>query len=309
MVSHPLSGRVVLLSWLVAASAWPVAWWMLAVAQGVGALAAGGGWIGVAVPLGGEPWALVNEPTVAFAATRGALFGYWLPPLLAAAILAVLLPLLASAPGTGWWGELFLLQLAFASAVLGLGLAPSLGLEDGPVAGLSRFWRVNPAAVVWLAAALGVLSIQVAGARLGRQAWAVQGGPRRWRRIAAFLVHAVAPAIAWLAVVVLRGWPLPMTALAPLGVVLAAGLVGAVAWTPRAPLRPRHEAGSQTLSVALAMGLFLSGFAAWAGGPANRQGKALLWGAERMTSNVRPGMERIPLRPLRPPAPSPRSGR
>jgi hypothetical protein len=70
--AHPLSLRVVLLSWALAVVLWPVAWWGVAIAQGLGVLFAGGGWIGIAVPLGSQPWALVNEPDIAYASSRAA---------------------------------------------------------------------------------------------------------------------------------------------------------------------------------------------------------------------------------------------
>ncbi|OYV88174.1 MAG: hypothetical protein B7Z68_13555, partial [Acidobacteria bacterium 21-70-11] len=97
----PLSPRVVALSWGAALILWPLAWLLLAVAQGAGTAMAGGGWIGVAVPFGAHPWGIVNEPNVAFAGSRAALFLYWLaPPLLALAV-AVVAPTLLPVP-PGW---------------------------------------------------------------------------------------------------------------------------------------------------------------------------------------------------------------
>ena len=157
MSSSPLSGRVVLLSLGLAAVAWPLAWLLLAVAQGLGVLLAGGSFIGVSLPLGHHPWALVNQPSVAFASSRAALWGYWLAPALVALALAIALPLLAPT-GRRWGGELLVNHLALAFAVLGLGWAPPLGLGDGPARGLERFFEIPPLAFLAGCALAGALS-------------------------------------------------------------------------------------------------------------------------------------------------------
>jgi hypothetical protein len=175
--AHPLSWRVVLLSWALAIVLWPVAWWGLTVAQGLGVVLAGGDWIGVAVPLGAQPWALVNQPGIAYASSRAALWGYWLAPLLAPAVLAGLLPWLAPAPSRGWAGELALFHVAFASAALGLAWAPPLGVADGPAAGLFRFWKIAPRHTLAVAALVAVVAVQGSVIRLAARWWAAPGGP------------------------------------------------------------------------------------------------------------------------------------
>ena len=72
-----LSPRVLPLGWLLAASASLLAVVTAAVGQGVSAWIGGCHWIGVSLPLGRQVWALVNQPSLAFA-TSGAAFGYWL---------------------------------------------------------------------------------------------------------------------------------------------------------------------------------------------------------------------------------------
>ncbi len=294
MPASPLSGRVILLSWAAALVAWPIAWLLIAVAQGIGVLAAGGGWIGVALPLGAQPWGLVNEPDVAFAARSAALWGYWLPPLVVPLLVAVGLPLLASAPGS-WLGEVAIVQLSLASAVLGLGWAPPLGVDDGPIAGLARFWKAEPNVVVVAAAIAAALAIQPALLRLSGHLWAAPGGPKRVRRILVALVHAALPAVGWAAAVLLVGWALPLRSWAITAAAVIAGAVGAALWVPHAPLRPGREISFFRITATLAAGLLVALAAAWAGAPVAGHPRALLWGTERTTSNVRPGMVRVPL--------------
>lgn len=282
-----------MVSWAAAGVAWPVAWVLLAVAQGIGVLLLGGGWIGVAVPLGQHPWGLVNEPTVAFAASRGALVGYWLAPMLLALAVAVALPLAMSV--RGWWGELLVFHVALASAVLGLGWAPPLGIGDGPAAGLARFWMLKPSLVVSVAVLLGVVAAQPAVIRLGGHLWSLQGGPQRLRRIAAVLAHTVPPALAWLACTALLGWPLATTACLALAAVLVGSWLGAWLWLPRAPLRTAPEVGWRRLTVAVLAGLVVTVALLWAGSPANGGARALLWGTKGMTNNVRTNMTAVPL--------------
>jgi len=177
---NPLSFRVVVLSWLVALAVWPLTWIGLAAAQGVGALLAGGGWIGIAVPLGAHPLGLVNEPTVAFAGSRAALWLYWLAPALAALAVSAAAPPLAPAP-PGWLGELTVFHAAASAAVLGLGWAPPLGAADGPAAGLLRFWGWQPGVLEAVAAGAGAVTIQLAVARLAGHLWSEPGRLRAGR--------------------------------------------------------------------------------------------------------------------------------
>jgi len=294
MVPNPLSGRVILLSWAVALAAWPVAWLLIAVAQGVGVLAAGGGWIGVAVPWGAQPWGLVNEPDIAFAARDAALWSYWLPPLVLPPLLALGLPVLVSTPGS-WLGEAAVAQFSLASAVLGLGWAPPLGVDDGPIAGLAQFWKVEPDTVLIAAAVAAAVAVQPALLRLVGHLWAAPGGPKRVRRILAALAHGAVPAIGWAAAVLLLGWGLPLRSTATVAMAVIAGAVGAAMWVPHAPLRPGHEISWRRLVATCLAGVVIALATAWAGAPTDGHAKALLWGTERTTSNVRPGMARVVL--------------
>ncbi|MDD5564685.1 MAG: hypothetical protein PHQ91_13310 [Thermoanaerobaculaceae bacterium] len=303
----PLSPRVVALSWGAALLVWPLAWLLLAVAQGVGTVIAGGGWIGVAVPLGVHPWGIVNEPTVAFAGSHPALLLYWLAPPLAALAVAVLAPVVLPVP-PGWLAEVAVFQLAAASAVLGLGVAARLGAADGPASGLALFWGV-PAPVFEAASALlGAVVVQLAVARLASHLWAEPGGPRRSRRLLTVAVHTGPAALVWLAAVLALGWAVPRDALLGGGAVLAGAAFGAWRWTPRSPLHPRPDLLIRRVVAVWVVGVAVFGAAVWAGAPRLGHGTAMVWGVPGMTNNVRPGMAVVRLTPLpapkRPPAPS-----
>lgn len=295
------------LSWLLAALVWPLLLVALPAAQGLGVAVVGGEWIGLAAPWGAQPWALVNQPGVGFAATRAALWGYWLPPWLLAALLALLLPPFVPS-GKGWASELALFHLAMAAAVLGLGYAPALGVEDGPAAGLRVFWRWPTGPVLLALGAVGGVGAAMACLRLASPLWLAPGGPTRRRRVLLALLHAGVPLVLWLCAVHLQGWrPRPPAPLAAIGV-FGAAVVG-VAWlVARAPLVRRPAAGALTYLAAALCAAAIGGLLGWAG--ASRQGApaGFLWGEERTTSNVRRGTVRTILKPLpartTPPAPS-----
>lgn len=297
---HPLSLRVLLLSCAVALLAWPLVWGLLAAAQGVGVLLAGGGWIGVALPLGLHPLGVVNEPTVAFAGSRAALYLYWLAPPLVALVLALGLPPLAAVP-PGWLGELAVFQLSLAASVLGLGWAPSLGMVGGPAAGLARFWHVPTGWSLAIANGAGMLAAQLAVVRLAAYLWSRPGGPTRSRRLLVVLAHGLAPSVAWAVAVIASGYVAAPQALLGVGVVLAGAMLGGWLWVPRSPLR-HPPAPSLRLCVGVALlGAAVSAAMLWAGGPGHGYGKALLWGREGMTSNLRVGMDVVQIMPRRAP--------
>ena len=238
----PLTPRVVALSWAVALVVWPLVWWLLAAATGAGVSLFGGDWIGLAVPLGGQPWALVNEPGIAFAVSRAALLGYWLPSLALAAVLALALPSLAPG-GKGWVGELVVLHAATACAVLGLAWAPPLGVHDGPAAGLNRFWHVPPGVTIAASLVVAVVAVQPVVIRLCAALWRAPGGPLRRRRLAAVALHLVLPALTWATMATIAGWFAPLAAYLTVFTVLAAAIVGAFSWLPKHPIAGRPDGG------------------------------------------------------------------
>jgi hypothetical protein len=286
---NPLSPRVLVLSWGVALLVWPLAWVLLAVAQGLGTVVAGGGWIGFAVPLGLHPWGLVNEPSIAFAGTRAALFLYWLTPPLAALAVALLLPTVIPVPPS-WVSEVAVFQLAFACAVLGLGWAPPLGVADGPAAGLARFWGVSVSTFLAVTTVVGALAVQLAVARLASHLWIEPRGPQRRRRLLVALAHGFVPAIWWGVAVVVQGWAVPPLAAVTTGAVLVGSLLGAWWWMPSSPLHPRPQVHRRTVAALVVLGAAAFALASWAGAPRRGHGTAFVWGFPGETNNVRPGM-------------------
>jgi hypothetical protein len=285
---------VIGLSWAAAAIAWPLVWLLLAASQGLGVVATGGEWIGLALPWGQQPWALVNEPNVGYAATRAAFWGYWLSPLFGAAVLALAIPMGLSA-SRSWLAELLVFQVGFAGACLGFGWAPPLGVSDGPASGLARFWHVESSALVAGCALFGALVIVPPVLRLTGHLWHMPAGPGRGRRLTTVTVHGLLPALAWTAASFLMGWGVNATSVVALDVVALGAVVGAWFGVPRAPLRPRPEVPRSTVALAWVAGLAVACALAWSGAPRGGAAKALLWGTEGMTSNVRSAAVRIHL--------------
>lgn len=295
MVPNLLSARIVAVSWLVALACWPLVWLSLAAAQGVGVLVQGGEWIGVAVPYGQHPWGLVNQPHVGFAATRGALYGYWAPPILAGLLLG-LIPVLLFSSGRGWASELIVIQISSGACVLGLGWAPALGVLDGPAAGLSRFWGIPPEVTPLAAALLGALAIQVSIARLGGFLWQTPAGPTRARRLLTVLLHLWVPALGWLLAAALLGWKLPPRAVGTMSLVLLGGLAAAWFWVPRTPLSSRQAPGWGTFLLLTLAAVAAAGNVGWAGRAVEGQPQALLWGEPTATNNIRAAMTELRIR-------------
>ena len=297
---NPLSPRVLVLSWGVALVAWPLAWLLLAAAQGLGTVVAGGGWIGFAVPLGLHPWGLVNEPSIAFADTRAALLLYWLAPPVAALAVAALLPTVVPVPRS-WLSEVGVFQLAVACAVLGLGWAPPLGVSDGPAAGVARFWALSPRLFLAITTVVGAGVVQLAVTRLASHLWAEPGGPRRTRRLLVAVAHTFVPAALWGLVVVGQGWAVPPIAVFTTTAVLVGALLGAWLWVPRSPLHPNPLLRWGAVVGVTVVGAVVFVAASWAGAPRRGHGTAFVWGYPGETNNVRPGMAVVRLMPL--PAP------
>lgn len=295
MPASPLSPRVVLLSLGVALGVWPLVWLLLAVAQGVGVVLTGGGFIGVSLPLGQYPWALVNQPEINFASTQAGLWGYWLSSALFALAVAAALPVLAPGPRR-WGGELVLIHLAFASAVLGLGWAPAFGLVDGPARGLERFFHVPSLAFVGGCALFGAAVAALPMIRLAGALWHDAAPIAGSRRVAVVLLHGVLPAAIWVGMATVVGWRPGPWPLAGVGVVLLSPLVTLLFRVPRAALQRREAPSTLRLVAVWAMGCALLALAAWAGSPELRAPRGFLWGAPQATNNIRPDWRVSPLR-------------
>ncbi|MFN3414024.1 MAG: hypothetical protein ACK42L_08200 [Thermoanaerobaculum sp.] len=293
-----LSLPALLTSWLLAACAWVLVWWVLPVIQGLGTAAAGGQFIGLSLPTWTQPWALVNEPSLGFAATRTALWAYWLSPFLAAFLLALVLPQLPC--GTSLSVQLFLSHLALAAVCLGLAWLPSLGLEDGLLAALSRFFKQDPQLWRWGMALLAGILVRPVVLGLGSSLWHLPKGPTLGRRLLTWALHVGVPAGLWVAWVWASAPCFPVASLPPLLLVLLLSSVWALAAKPPHPLRQRKLYGASPWW-ALFFALLLVVPSLWVFSPAGLRPKGYLWGVERVTSNVRPETLKITL-PLSPAA-------
>lgn len=288
----------VLTSWLWAATAWVLVWWALPVAQGLATAAAGGQFIGLSLPTWTQPWALVNEPSVGFAASRTALWAYWLPPFVLAGVLALVLPQLPTGPSLA--RHLFCHHLAFASACLGLAWLPSLGLEDGLLAGLSRFAKQDPQLWRWGLALLAGVLVRPVVTALASSLWHLPGGPTTGRKLLTWALHLGVPAGLWLGLVAASAPRFPAASLPPFLAALVLSLLWALVARPPHPLRQRELYPASTwLALALVFLLVVPSLVAFS--PVGTRPRGYLWGRERMTSNVRPEILKITL-PLSPAA-------
>ncbi len=283
----------IVLSWLAAILAFPCALLLAAVGQGLGATLGGCSWIGICLPVNRQVWALVNEPTVAFAHSASAT-GYWLGslalPLLVALLVVPLLPRPRSLAA-----ELATVQLAWGSALVGLAVIPLLDPAGGH---LARWLQLHgaPPALRWLAPAVGALAALPAASRLLSVDREAVAHPPRWRRMAVVLLHLALPSLLWLVVLSVAGGSVPReAAMAMAGPLLAALLLAWIAVPSRLAHRLQAPTGSSWSWLILLAALMWS-VTAVAGRPLPGGGNAaLLWGRPLATNNIRDWMQPMDL--------------
>lgn len=295
MPATPLAPRVLLASLAVSLIAWPLVWLLLAAAQGIGVILGGGEFIGISVPWGQHPWALVNQPSVAYSSSRAALWGYWLPSMLLAVVLAGLLPILALSTRR-WGGELFAHHIAFAAGALGLGWAPALGMTDGPARGLERFWSVPDLAFVGGCAAVGAILSWLPVTRLAGGLWHSSSHLTLTRRLAVAALHGVLPALIWVAASHLLGWRPGLLPVLGIALVALAPLVVLGFRTPRTSLQRRESPSAIWLVPMWLVALAVVGLALWAGAPAKRSARGFVWAKPSATNNIRVDWQITPVR-------------
>ncbi len=284
-----LAPQHVALSWLAALAAYPAALLAAAAGQGLGATLGGCSWIGLCLPLNRQVWALVNEPSVAFAYSTSAT-GYWLGSLLLPFIVAVLaVPLLPRRRSLA--AELATAQLAWACAAAGLAVLPLLDPADGH---LSRWLQLHgrPLSLLWAAPALGAAAALAAVYRLLSVDREAVAHPARLRRLAVVAVHLAVPCGVWLAAVSTARGSLPREAAVALAGPVLAGLGLAWAAVPsRLAHRLEHPSSGSWMSLILAAAL-LWALVAVAGRPLpGGRNAGLLWGPPLATNNIRDWME------------------
>jgi hypothetical protein len=284
--------RGLLASWLAAVIAVPLSLLTAAVGQGLGALVAGGGWIGISTPWERQAWALVNQPVLNFASlpsATGYWFGSWAGPLLFA-LLAIPLSLRLRSLST----QLFVLQWAWVAAVIAVAWQPAL---DPDLSHLARWlhFRGLPLELRWITAVLAATAVVPVVLRLIAIARIARYGLSRARRLALVVVHLLPAPVVWAAVtMVLRGGP-EVEASVLAGVPILTAL--AVAWIgyPAALTHP-VEPVSRRVFVQLVVIAALAWAALWIAGrplPEDRAA-AVQWGRDGSFNNIRPWME--PLR-------------
>lgn len=275
--------------------AWVFLWWLLPVAQGLGTWAAGGYFIGLSVPTWTQPWALVNEPSVGFAATRTALWAYWLAPFLLAAFLVFCS--LQAPVGTSLLRHLFLVHLAWGASFLGLAWLAGLGLEDGLVSGLARFFQVSPKAALAGLEALAVVGTRFPAVTLASYLWYLPQGPTLGRRLLLWLFHFLPTPSLWVFLAVLAAPRVPVVSVALGAVTAGSALLWLMIAKPPHPRRQRELFRAAPLLTWALVFLFavpsFFAFSPWKGRPLG-----FLWGKEGLTSNVRQQVLRVPLKRL-----------
>ncbi len=280
-----LTSRAVVASWLFAAAAIPLALVIAALGQAVGAMLGGCRWIGISLPLDHAVWALVNQPTLDFAA-RPAALGYWVGSLV--------LPLLVALVGIGFvprpstlGAELAAVQVTWATAVVGIAWLPLLDPSDGHLARWLELQRlpseltsVTPAvaAIVTVPAVLRLLAL-LRGARR-------QSG--RGLRLGAVLLHLVVPCAAGLGVAGYLLHPAPVAAL--IGAAVPSVVAFAIAWYgyPSPFVRPLATLRGRTYVVGAIAAVLLWAVVWTTGRPlGNGTSAGLLWGHAEGFNNIR----------------------
>ena len=259
-------------------------------------------WIGLATPLDHQVWALVNQPTLAFAAQSRA-YGYWLGAPIALLVVALLMVPFIPRPQT-MPAELLAIQVAWFAAVVGLAWIPLVDLEDGHLARW-LFLHRRPDWLVFVPTAVGGLAALVPPFRLLALLADTRRAAGRLTRLGAVALHLVLPVAAWVGLVRLvcgRFLVEPMIALA-VGPALALGL----AWVglPRPHVFPLAPVSPAALVRLFAVAVLLCGLVGFAGRPLpDGRRSGLLWARPSDTNNIRPWIDPVPLLGARAPKPS-----
>jgi hypothetical protein len=282
----------VLASWLFAVLSVPLTILTAAVGQGLGTLVVGGGWIGLCTPWDQQPWALVNEPTVNFAASLAAT-GYWCGSGIAPLLVAILGGPLSLRLVT-LTGQLFMVQWGWASVVIGLAWLPAL---DPQVSHVTRWLQFRGLATElrWLLILAAVAAAVPLVLRLLSLARIASYHLGRWRRLAVVVVHLIPIPSLWIAVsIVVRG-SVPIEACVAVCLPLAAAVM--VPWFGY-PMPLTHAiAPVRSMAFAYVAALIVAvGLVMWFAGrplPGNRTA-AIQWASSGATNNIRAWMQPLP---------------
>lgn len=283
------STSVIAISWLGASAALPFALISAAIGQGLGALIGGCHWIGVALPLDRQIWALVNQPLLNFASLPRA-GGYWLGSMLLPLVFAV--TIIGFLPrARSLVTQLGCIQISWAMSLVAVAVLPVLDSEDGH---LARFLALHgwPTALVWLSPVFAAGAALLPTLRLLQLARRRRPDIRRSYRLLVVAIHLGVPAVGWLGLVSLVRGSVLMPAIIAAAVPLIASLAFAWFRYPAPYVRPLElpQAG-EIFALALAAVIFAA--SVWvAGRPlADGQSAGILWGTAQSSNNVRGWIE------------------
>jgi hypothetical protein len=288
----PLAPSALAASWLAAAAAVPITLALAAAGQGLGTLAAGGGWIGLSLPWDRQVWALVNQPVLNFASLPAAA-GYWLGSVaVPLGIAAIAMPVSLRLRTLG--GQLAAIQLGYVSLTVAALWQPGLAAGASQVArwlafrGLAVELRWLPAAVA-VAAAVPITLRLIAAARITRF------GLTRIRRLALVGLHLIPAPVGWAALSTATAGDLPVESCLVAGLPVAAALVTAWVGFPAPLTHPVSGTRAATVFAFAGLAVVVWGALIVAGRPLSGDHRAAIqWGRETGTNNIRPWM--APLR-------------
>ncbi len=194
---NPNTPPALVFSWVAAIAGGLLAILFSTVGQALGAMAGGCRWIGLSLPIQAQPWALVNQPSLAFSSQTAAL-GYWLGGIILCLVVALLTVGYMPRPKKLSW-ELTALQLAWGAAVVGLAWIPLLDPRDGHLSALLRL-KGAPAALVWIVPVIAGWAGLLPTARLLALARAAGTALPRWKRMLTVAFHLAFPMVVIIAV-------------------------------------------------------------------------------------------------------------
>jgi len=287
-VEHPqdlLRPPALLYGWLAAISCLALALVLAALGQGIGAMTGGCTWIGVSIPPHHQVWALVNQPSIAFAHQLSSL-GYWwgsvVLPLLVAVCASTIIPRSQSVAA-----ELFWLQLSWACVVVAGCWLPLLDAKDGHI---SRWLYLNqhPSELVWLIPLVGSAIAVIPSLRLLALARAGRAHMGRAERLVVALLFLGGPTALWVVVASLIGGAFSLFATAATCLPLLTTLM--LAWyrypRPYVQRLQRVTAGNflrqMIVALVLVAGIAIVGRPLGGGAVAG-----LLWGQASSFNNIR----------------------
>jgi hypothetical protein len=284
-----LSPSAIVISWLAASAAFPLALIGAVLGQGLGALVGGCQWIGITLPLGRQVWALVNQPVLNFAALPSA-GGYWLGstflPLVMALTITSFLPRARS-----FVVELVVVQIAWAMSVVAVAWMPLLDGKDGH---LARFLALHgsPTVLVWLAPALAAVAALLPTLRLLELARRRRTDIRRGGRQLVVIVHLALPTAAWVGAAFIASGSFPLLACLAAAMPVATVLVFAWFRFP-APYVHRLELPKASELAGLAAAAALLWCIVWFAGRPLPEGRSVgvLWAHAQSFNNIRPWIE------------------